>query len=64
MTVVPGIDTVEVSNVDLTFLGHGYFAAARDLLHDLHDLLVNDLPPERRMGLRPSRDGSYWIIGA
>ena len=64
VTTVSGIDTVEVSNVDLTFLGHGYFAAARDLLHDLHDLLVNDLPPERRMGLEPSRDGRYWIIGA
>jgi esterase/lipase superfamily enzyme len=67
LTVVPSIDTVEVSNIDLTFLGHGYFAEARDLLHDLHDLLINNLPPERRMGLRRI-DGTggqrSWVIEA
>jgi esterase/lipase superfamily enzyme len=67
LTVIPAIDTVEVSNVDLTFLGHGYFAEARDLLHDLHDLLINDMPPERRMGLRVAvaTDGERsWVIRA
>ena len=61
------VDTVEVSNVDLTFLGHGYYAAARDLLHDLHSLLIHDKPPEERMGLLPVRNEAgqpYWMIGA
>jgi hypothetical protein len=26
--VVPGIDTINVTNVDLTMLGHGYIAEA------------------------------------
>jgi hypothetical protein len=30
--VVPGIDTVNVANVDLTRLGHGYIAEARSVL--------------------------------
>jgi esterase/lipase superfamily enzyme len=66
VTVVPAIDTVEVSNIDLTFLGHGYFAEARDLLHDMHALLEYNAAPEKRLGLRPARtdDGeAYWIIG-
>ena len=65
VTVVPGIDTVEVTNVDVSLLGHGYFAEARDLLHDIHNLLVDDAPPAHRMGLRPATtpDGrSYWVI--
>jgi esterase/lipase superfamily enzyme len=67
LTVIPAIDTVEVSNIDLIFLGHGYFAEARELLHDLHDLLINDLPPERRMGLRATvatAGERSWVIQA
>ncbi|WP_420128112.1 alpha/beta hydrolase [Longimicrobium sp.] len=66
VTVLPHIDTVNVSNVDLTVLGHGYVAEARDVLHDMHDLIFHGNPPERRMGLRPeeTNDGRYWVIGA
>lgn len=67
VTVVPGLDTVEVSNIDLSFLGHGFYATARDVLQDMHRLLRADAPPDRRFGLRPARapDGNaYWVIGA
>lgn len=67
VTVVTGIDTVEVSNVDLSFLGHGYYAAARDVLHDMHDLIMHGSPPKSRMGLLSAKtpDGQpYWQIGA
>jgi len=66
VTVVDGIDTVHVSNVDLTLLGHGYVAEAREVLHDMHALLVHGAEPSARMGLRPNRtsDGrTYWVIG-
>jgi esterase/lipase superfamily enzyme len=63
--VFEGIDTVEVSNVNLSWLGHGYFADARDLLQDMHELLSDNTPPERRFGLRTVEVGAerYWIIG-
>ncbi len=67
VTVIPGIDTVEVSNIDLTFLGHGYYAAARDLLHDMHNLIMHGAAPEIRMGLvgaTTPEGGRYWQIGA
>jgi esterase/lipase superfamily enzyme len=60
VTVIDGIDTIEVSNIDLTFLGHGYYAAARDLLHDMHELISYGAAPSARHGLRQA--GGYWRI--
>jgi hypothetical protein len=66
--VVPGIDTINVANVDLTQLGHGYIAEARDVLADIHHLIQRDTPPEHRFGLRamdaPDDAGRFWSIGA
>jgi esterase/lipase superfamily enzyme len=66
ITVAPDIDTVHVGNVDLTVLGHGYVADARDVLHDVHDLIRYGAPPGSRMGLREQiSDGvRYWAIGS
>jgi len=64
--VVPGIDTINVTNVDLTKLGHGYVAGARDVLEDMHQLLVYDAPPNRRFALRQGETDAgerYWIVG-
>jgi esterase/lipase superfamily enzyme len=61
------VDTVHVSNVDVSLLGHGYIARARDVLNDLHTLIKYDTPPQDRMGLKPAvlRSGErYWVIGA
>ena len=65
VTIVGGIDTIEVSNVDLTLLGHGYVASARDVLRDMHDLIFNNASPENRFGLMDALAGTlkYWIIG-
>jgi esterase/lipase superfamily enzyme len=68
-TVVAGIDTVEVSNIDLTFLGHGYIAAARTVLQDMHALMLANTPPEKRMGIESVSDDvdnvpKYWRIRA
>jgi esterase/lipase superfamily enzyme len=64
--VVPGIDTVNVTNVDLTILGHGYVAQARDVLQDMHDLITHGTAPDRRFGLRVSATDlgeQFWIVG-
>jgi len=64
--VVTGIDTVSVSNVDLSILGHGYVAEARDVLRDMHDLISHGTSPDRRFGLREAATNTgerYWIVG-
>lgn len=62
VTIVEGIDTVDASKIDFSFLGHGYYASARDLLKDMHDLLVNNSSPNKRFALEEVKisEGNYW----
>jgi esterase/lipase superfamily enzyme len=65
--ILPEIDTINVTNADLTMLGHGYVAAARDVLTDMHALIRHGHPPEERFGLREMTTETgerYWLIGA
>jgi esterase/lipase superfamily enzyme len=67
VVVVPGIDTINVTNIDMSALGHGYIAGARDVLKDIYDLITQNLSPNSRFGLRPAlteQGERYWIIGA
>lgn len=59
--VVQGIDTIEVSDIDLTLLGHDYFAEADAVLNDIGSLLRTDLDPSRRSRLLPT-DPDHWRI--
>ena len=63
--VVPGIDTVNVTNVDLSLLGHGYIRNARSVLEDMYQLFLSEAPPEKRFGLRRDTTAageSFWSI--
>ncbi|MDN3279513.1 alpha/beta hydrolase [Frankia sp. RB7] len=65
--IVDGIDTISVSNIDMSLLGHGYFAEARNVLADLYDLLVHGASPAMRFGLRETMtdDGKlFWQVRA
>ena len=67
VTVAPGIDTVNAVSTDLTLLGHGYVAQAREVVCDIHALIRTGTAPERRFGLRATttdRGEPYWLIGA
>lgn len=67
ITVVTGVDTVEVTKIDLTFLGHGYVAEARDVLQDMHALMTSGKSPAERFGLVPktlSNGDVYWCFSA
>jgi esterase/lipase superfamily enzyme/tetratricopeptide (TPR) repeat protein len=64
--VLPGIDTINVTDVDLTMLGHGYIADARAVLTDMHALITRGAPPDQRFGLRPTATDTgerFWLIG-
>jgi esterase/lipase superfamily enzyme len=61
--IFDGIDTINVTNVDMTQLGHGYVASSREVLIDMFNILMSGLPPERRATLRRIvGDGNrhYW----
>ncbi len=68
VTVVRGIDTIEVPRFNVfDFLGHGYYAEAEGLLHDIFDLIRRNAPPEDRQRLTSAKTESglaYWIMDA
>ena len=65
VTIIDGIDSIEVSNADLTLLGHSYYGAAEGVLYDMHELLLHDTEPDARLKLveEASPNGKYWKIG-
>lgn len=67
IAILDGIDTVNVTGVDMTLLGHGYVGECRAVLQDIHALVTRGLPPNERAMLRRSRDEwdrPYWEIAA
>lgn len=63
-TVAPGVDTVAVPDFDIDLLGHGYFAQAEALLHDIHDLMRHGQAPAKRQRITPAVDRgvSFWKL--
>ena len=51
VTIVPGIDTINVSKINLGLLGHSYVAEIRTVLSDIYYLLGSNSPPGKRHGL-------------
>lgn len=62
VTIVAGMDTIDASAVDTSFLGHSYFAENRSVIADLFALLRKDAAPSERFGMRPmtSAGRRYW----
>ena len=63
LVVVPGIHTIDVSNINGGPWGHSYYGGSDPVLRDLH-LLLTSLPPERRTWLKMNElDGqTYWAF--
>jgi esterase/lipase superfamily enzyme len=64
LVVVPGVDTIDVSEVDTSLVGHSYYGANSSVLADLFDLLHQSKPPEERQWLREEYlgDSRYWVF--
>lgn len=64
LVIVPGIDTIDVSSVDTSLLGHSYYGSNGTVLADLLDLLHDSKPPLQRRWLRPMQLGAmlYWAF--
>lgn len=66
LVVVSGLDTVDASAVDTSFIGHSYFVDERTLLSDLFYLIRDGKAPSERHGLEPrnSLKGQFWAFKA
>jgi len=66
LMVIPGIDTIDVSTVDTSFIGHLYYGDNATVIADMLDLINQSKPPHLRPWLQPRRFGElmYWIFHA
>lgn len=51
LVVVPGVETIDVSGIDLSLLGHSYYGESEPILKDLRDVLFSRLPAPERSSL-------------
>jgi esterase/lipase superfamily enzyme len=63
LVTMPGLDTIDATGVDASFLGHSYFSNARTVISDIFYIVNGGLPPDRRHGLIREHDDAgqiYW----
>lgn len=56
IVVVNGVDSIDVSAVDTSFLGHSYYGDNTSVISDIARLLSTGLEPDRRCGLQSIAD--------
>ena len=59
---VEHLETVDVSRVDVGFMGHSYYGSNRSVLRDLFSVIKQHKPIDKRYWLRPRKRtaGTYW----
>jgi esterase/lipase superfamily enzyme len=64
LVVLPGIETVDATHVDTSFLGHSYVGDSRSVISDMSYLIREGLRAGRRTGLRvvEGTAGRYWAF--
>ena len=64
IVVLPGVDTIDVSHVDHSILGHSYYGSSNPILRDIYFLIHDALPAAQRRWLRPASYGglTYWVF--
>lgn len=64
VTIVNQVDTIDVSYLDLSLLGHGYVAELRPVITDMSTAMHFGAAPVKRVGLEGAGppSGRYWVI--
>jgi esterase/lipase superfamily enzyme len=64
LVIVPGMDTIDVSAVDTSFLGHSYYSSNESVLTDMVQLLAERRPADQRDRLHATdKNGQrYWVF--
>ena len=63
VVIVSGMDTIDASAVNTSFVGHSHFGESRSVIEDIYWLL-RDQPPDNRFGIsrRQSSNGTYFVF--
>lgn len=62
LVVLPGIETIDATNVNTSFFGHSIYAEERELISDIFYIFQKGLRANERAGLKQAtnHDGVYW----
>lgn len=60
--IQPGVESIDASEVDTSFVGHSYYGDERTIISDMFYMLGNGLRAKQRAGLlsTTTADGTYW----
>ncbi len=64
LVVMPGLDTIDVTNVDTSFMGHSYFGDNKSIITDIYYLIKEAKPAKERFPLKKEQKDNliYWIF--
>ncbi len=62
MVVMDGVETIDATGVDTSFIKHSYFASRRSTLGDMYYLINNNTRAADRFGLQFQAAGRYWTF--
>jgi esterase/lipase superfamily enzyme len=64
LVIVPGVDSIDASDLGAGWLAHSYFTDNWPVLSDIHALLSSDTPAAKRFGLseHSSEHGGYFVF--
>ena len=64
LVVIPGIETIDVSAVDTSLVGHNYYGDNATVISDMIDLVRNSKSAQERSWLETARldDLFYWVF--
>ena len=64
LIVIPNIETIDVSTVDTSMLGHSYYGSSGSILRDLAELFYSSNSAHQRPGMQPVFQDplTYWIF--
>jgi esterase/lipase superfamily enzyme len=64
IVIVPGMDTVDVTAVDTSLMGHSYYGDSGSVLADIVEVIEDAAPPDQRKWLHPEFLGAqkYWVF--
>lgn len=64
LIVLKGIETIDASGIDTSFLSHSYFADTSSIIDDIYDLIKSGKRAASRKRLKPIsfKNKSYWKV--
>lgn len=60
--IMDGVETIDATGADTSFMKHSYYGDARAIINDLHNLILDRERPDKRVDLMRVKidKGAYW----